>query len=73
MNSSIIRYILGSVLKLEGALMALPCLVSVIYKEKEGLSYLAVALGCLAFGFCLHSKTEGYGVLFKRRMRFHST
>lgn len=74
MNSSIIRYILGSVLKLEGALMALPCLVSVIYKEKEGLSYLAVALGCLVFGFLLtFKKTEGYGVLFKRRMRFHST
>ena len=35
MNSSIIRYILGSVLKLEGALMALPCLVSIIYKEKD--------------------------------------
>ena len=56
MNSSIIRYILGSVLKLEGALMALPCLVSVIYKEEEGLSYLAVALGCLAFGFLLTFK-----------------
>lgn len=56
MNSSIIRYILGSVLKLEGALMALPCLVSVIYKEKEGLSYLAVALGCLVFGFLLTFK-----------------
>ena len=56
MNSSIIRYILGSVLKLEGALMALPCLVSVIYKEKEGLSYLVVALGCLAFGFLLTFK-----------------
>lgn len=74
MNSSIIRYILGSVLKLEGALMALPCLVSVIYKEEEGFSYLAVALGCLAFGFFAYiQKTEGYGVLFKRRMRFHST
>ena len=36
--------------------MALPCLVSVIYKEKEGLSYLAVALGCLAFGFLLTFK-----------------
>ena len=36
--------------------MALPCLVSVIYKEEEGLSYLAVALGCLAFGFLLTFK-----------------
>lgn len=58
MNSSIIRYILGSVLKLEGALMALPCLVSVIYKEEEGLSYLAVALGCLAFGYLLIFKNR---------------
>ena len=65
MNSSIIRYILGSVLKLEGALMALPCLVSVIYKEEEGLSYLAVALGCLAFGFLLTFKKPKDTVFLK--------
>lgn len=70
MNSSIIRYILGSVLKLEGALMALPCLVSVIYKEKEGLSYLAVALGCLAFGFLLTFKKPKDTVFYLKKDAF---
>lgn len=44
MNRAIIRFILGSVLKIEAALMLLPCIVSLIYKEQEGLSYLIVAL-----------------------------
>lgn len=43
MNGSIIRYILGSVLKIEAVLMLLPCAVSLFYGEKEGLCYLAVA------------------------------
>ena len=34
MNTSIIRYILGSVLKLEGVLLLLPCIVAGIYSEK---------------------------------------
>lgn len=46
MNSSIIRYILGYVLKIEAILMLLPCLVAVIYQEKEGFYYLAVAFLC---------------------------
>ena len=37
MNRSIIRYVLGNVLKIEGALMLLPCIVAIIYWEKEGL------------------------------------
>ena len=37
MNISIIRYILGSVLKFEAALMLLPCLVAVIYRESYRL------------------------------------
>ena len=49
MNSSIIRYILGYVLKMEAILMLLPCLVAVIYQEREGFYYLAVALLC---GLC---------------------
>lgn len=43
MNGSIIRYILGCVLKIEALLMLLPCLVSLLYGEKEGIYYLAVA------------------------------
>ena len=40
MNTSIIRYILGSVLKLEGVLLLLPCIVAGIYSEKSGIYFL---------------------------------
>ena len=42
MNRSIIRYILGSVLKIEAAFMLLPCIVAVCYGEKQGFVYLGV-------------------------------
>lgn len=50
MNSSIIRYILGYVLKIEGFLMLLPCVVAVIYCERNGVYFLAVAMLCLLLG-----------------------
>lgn len=50
MNSSIIRYILGGVLKIEGILMFLPCMVAVIYAEREGFCYLFVAVSCIVLG-----------------------
>lgn len=53
MNSSIIRYILGGVLKIEGILMLLPCLVAIIYGEREGFCYLFVAVSCIVLGFLM--------------------
>nr|MCR5546252.1 TrkH family potassium uptake protein [Lachnospiraceae bacterium] len=50
MNTSIIRYILGSVLKIEAALMMLPVICSIIYEESEGTAYLIVASICLLCG-----------------------
>ncbi len=50
MNSSIIRYILGGVLKIEGILMFLPCIVAIIYGEREGFCYLFVAVSCIVLG-----------------------
>lgn len=50
MNASMIRYILGYVLKIEAVLMLLPCLVALIYREQEGWYYLAVAAGGLLLG-----------------------
>ena len=38
MNRTMIIYILGCILKTEGVLMALPCLVALIYQEKEGFA-----------------------------------
>lgn len=53
MNSSIIRYILGSILKTEAALLLLPCIVALIYAEQEGLWYLPVAASCFLLGFLM--------------------
>lgn len=46
MNRSIIRYILGQVLKLESAFLLLPCIVAVIYHERQGIYYVVtIAIG----------------------------
>lgn len=50
MNRSVIQYILGHVLMLEGLLLAVPCLTALIYLEKEGFSYLFAAILCVAVG-----------------------
>ena len=56
MNSSIIRYILGGVLKIEGILMFLPCLVAAIYGEREGGCYLFIAILCIVLGILMTLK-----------------
>ncbi len=59
MNSSIIGYILGKVIMIEGFLMLLPCLVALIYRERGGLYFLITVLICLALGwFISHKKPE---------------
>lgn len=61
MNSSIIRYVLGNVLRIEAALLLLPCLTAVIYQENEGFYYLGVALLCLLLGtFMTWKKPENF-------------
>lgn len=64
MNSSIIRYILGSVLKTEAVLLLLPCIVALIYTEQEGLWYLPVAAGCFALGFLMTRRKPNDSVFY---------
>ncbi len=48
MNVSIIRYILGYVLKIEAILLLLPCLVAVIYREPHWIFFLiSAAIGAV--------------------------
>ena len=47
MNRAIIRYILGIVLKIEGVLLLLPCIVALIYQETEGIYFFLISI--LAF------------------------
>ena len=51
MNYPMIRYVLAWVLKVEGAIMALPCLVALVYHEQTGFAYLLCMLICLTIGF----------------------
>ena len=51
MNSSIVRIIIGQVLKVEAALLLLPCITALVYQEKVGIYYLITAAACLAVGF----------------------
>lgn len=53
MNTSIVRFILGYVLKIEAALLLLPCLTALIYRETEGFVYLGVAIVTVGIGFLM--------------------
>ena len=50
MNSSIVRYTLGQVLKIEAALLLLPCIVALIYRERSGIFFILVAIMCAFLG-----------------------
>lgn len=56
MNTSIIRYILGNIIKLEGFFMLLPCAIALIYNEKELFTYLATSVACILLGSLLTLK-----------------
>ena len=64
MNGSIIRYILGQVLKIEGVLMALPCMTALVYGEKQGYAYLIVACVCLGLGLAMSWKKPSDTVFY---------
>ena len=65
MNYSIIRYILCRVLEFQAVFLALPCIASLVYREKEGWAYAIVLAGCLLTGVV--GKAKKHGVLCKGR------
>ncbi|MBQ8640011.1 MAG: TrkH family potassium uptake protein [Lachnospiraceae bacterium] len=69
MNYKMIRYILGSLLMVMGALFLLPILTALIYRESCVFRFLAAAAICLLIGFLMRRNktkntriyaTEGY-------------
>jgi trk system potassium uptake protein TrkH len=64
MNRSIIFYILGYVIMLEGILMLLPCLVALIYQESEGIYYLAVAIFAMFAGLAITRRRPKHNVFY---------
>lgn len=66
MNYSIIIYILGWIMKLQAAFMLLPCFTALIYKEKEGFSFVAVMVLCLLVGIPLTLKKPSKKVFYTK-------
>lgn len=65
MNGSIILYVLGQVLRIEGMLMLLvPCSTALVYQEKQGLVFLGVALVCLFFGWLMSRRKPTNDVFY---------
>lgn len=56
MNYTMIRYIVGKVLKMEGAVLLLPALVGAIYQEKSAWAFVITAAVCYICGFILGIK-----------------
>ena len=58
MNMKSVSYILGWVLNIEAALMALPLITALIYGEKEGFAFAAVMAVCALIGMIFPDKME---------------
>ena len=50
MNYSMIVYVIGWILNLEAAMMILPCITALIYRETSGIAFLVTMAVCIAVG-----------------------
>lgn len=66
MNIKAIIYVLGWVLNIEGAFMILPFLISLIYGEHQGWSFMIVAAICIAAGVLLILKRPKNMVIYEK-------
>ena len=66
MNFSIIIYIIGYVLKIEGLLMLTPTLVGLFYGEKEYLAFLIMAAAAFAIGMLISFKKPKNQVFYAK-------
>lgn len=66
MNKSIIFYIIGWILNIEAALMVLPSICSLIYREKSGFAFLITMAICLLFGIPLSLRKPKNKVFFAK-------
>ena len=64
MNFSIVKRIIGYVLVFVAVLMVLPCIVAVIYQEREGWSFVITAALCLLLGFLIMRKKPDNRVFY---------
>lgn len=64
MNISIVRYILGQILKIEALLLFIPCIVALVYGEKEGVYFIIVAGISALLGFLFTIKKPKNNVFY---------
>lgn len=66
MNYAMIRYMLGYICYFEAVFLVLPCIVSIVYKEKSGFSFAAIMLLCAAVGFTMTFKKPKDRTMFAK-------
>lgn len=66
MNTSIIRFMLGQVLKMEGLFMLIPCVVALLYRETTGYSFLFTAILAILSGFFMTFKKPATQMFYLR-------
>ena len=64
MNTSIIRYILGHVLRIEALLLLLPCLIAVYFHGSQGWYYLFTAALCVVLGMLMTWKKPKSSIFY---------
>jgi len=64
MNTSMIRLILGHVIRLEGFFLLLPCIIAIIFKEEQFSTYLIMSGVCLLIGSLLSYKKATDNVFY---------
>ena len=65
-----IVYILGKMMGVEGLLLLIPALVSLIYHEKSVISFLIVAAILLVIYMVFGKETSGFKAVFNGKVRF---
>ena len=66
MNTGMVFYVIGHILKAEAVLMTLPWAVSLYYKESCATAFLITAACCAAAGFAIGFKKPSNTVIFAR-------
>ena len=64
MNTSMIRLIIGYAIRLEGFFLLLPCVIALIYQEKQLSTYMITAGICLIVGSLLSHKNAKDNVFY---------
>lgn len=66
MNRRMVLFLLGRVLLTEAALMLLPCLVAVVYKEESGIAFFPAIFIALALGIIFSAKRPSNHVFYAK-------